>query len=95
MDDVEVVLNPNDPVLEAFVPILTLGLIDVDIGDDARIDQLQIRGSGLRITAWCRLTPALPFQVSTPNKRAFYTFDMGAMFSNLAGVSSDVDPTLI
>jgi len=33
VDDVEVVLNPNDPVLEAYVPIVTLGLIDVDIGE--------------------------------------------------------------
>ena len=39
--------TPTHTHTQTYIPVLTLGLIDIDIGDDARIDQLVIRGEWL------------------------------------------------
>lgn len=88
VDDLCTVLNPGDPFLETAFPDVSLGFIDIDIGENARIDRLEITSSHVRLTGWSKLSPAPPFQVSYPLKRAFYTFDLGAMLSTLACVST-------
>ena len=92
VDDFSVILSPNTGAQTTLPTVKTLGFIDVDIGDNAKIDRLLIQESGLRITGWSRLSPAKPFQVISSGfqkERAFYTFDLGAMFSTLARVNRE------
>lgn len=58
----------------------------MDIGDNARIERIQIDDKvGVRMTARTLITPAPPFQVSDVGKRAAFLCDLGAFLSSFWG----------
>ena len=77
--------------IKVYLPKAALS-VELDIGRDARIDELQIvDNSGIRIDGWVRLSPAPPFRVSNLREKTapfYYKFDLGAMFSELCGISA-------
>lgn len=93
LDKPELVLNPQT-TLPVKVPLGSIRAFDVDIGDNARIESLEIDDiRGVSVTARTLITPAPPFQVTDMGKRAAFMYDMGAFFSSFFGFThfSDLD----
>ena len=85
LDNPELVLNPDAP-LPVKVPLGSIRAFDVDIGDNARIERIEIDDRlGVSITARTLITPAPPFQVTNVGKRAAFLYDLGAFFSSFFG----------
>jgi hypothetical protein len=94
LDDPELVLNPKAP-LPVKVPLGSIRAFDVDIGDNARIERLEIdEARGVTVTARTLITPAPPFQVTDVGKRAAFLYDMGAFFSSFFGFTHFSDLNL-
>lgn len=85
LDNPELVLNPDAP-LPVKVPLGSIRAFDVDIGDNARIERIEIDDRlGVSITARTLITPAPPFHVTDVGKRAAFLYDLGAFFSSFFG----------
>jgi hypothetical protein len=68
------------------VPLGSIRAFDVDIGDNARIEEIVIDDDvGVTIKARTLITPAPPFQVSDVGKRAAFLYDLGAFLSSFWG----------
>lgn len=81
LDNPELVLNPDAP-LPVKVPLGSIRAFDVDIGDNARIERIEIDDRlGVSVTARTLITPAPPFHVTDVGKRAAFLYDLGAFFS--------------
>lgn len=85
LDTPELVLNPQAP-LPVKVPLGSIRVFDVDIGDNARIERIEIDDKlGVSITARTLITPAPPFLVTDVGKRAAFLYDVGAFLSSFFG----------
>ena len=91
LDSPELVLNPEAP-LPIKVPLGTIRAFDVDIGDNARIERIEIDDRlGVSVTARTLITPAPPFLVTDVGKRAAFLYDVGAFFSSFFGFVDTYD----
>lgn len=85
LDKPELILNP-EAKLPVKVPLGSIRAFDVDIGDNARIEEIVIDDDvGVTIKARTLITPAPPFQVSDVGKRAAFLYDLGAFLSSFWG----------
>ena len=80
--DIQVVLNP-DSNFRAVVPIdiLLTSPIDVDLGEEFRLDSLVIANKHVWIRANSVISPVEPFQVTPIRSRALYRYDLAAFLS--------------
>lgn len=86
LDNPELVLTPSAPLLPVKVPLGSIRALDVDIGDNARIERIEIDDRrGVSVTARTLITPAPPFLVTDVGKRAAFLYDLGAFFSSFFG----------
>ena len=79
LKDIQVVLNP-DSVLRAAVPILLTTPIDVDLGEDCRIENFVIANKSVWLRAVSIISPDL--RVTETPSIALYRFDLAALLSS-------------
>ena len=87
--DVKVLLNPRS-ILRTDIPILTVSPIDVDLGDEFRIESLVIANKNIWIRAASIISPIEPFAVIESRNRALYRFDLSVMLSNLLRLNGGI-----
>lgn len=82
LKDIQVALNP-DSSLRTSLPILTSTPIDVDLGEDCRIQSLVIGNRNIWIRAASVVSPVQPFHVVEAPRKALYHYDISAFLSSL------------
>lgn len=80
--DIQVAINP-DSILRTVMPILTTAPIDIDLGDDCRIESLVIANKNIWIRMASVISPVEPFSVAEVKSKALYRYDLAAFFSSL------------
>uniref|UniRef100_A0A7S2V2K7 Uncharacterized protein n=1 Tax=Fibrocapsa japonica TaxID=94617 RepID=A0A7S2V2K7_9STRA len=80
LDQLEVSTNPNT-WLEMTVPVYSLGPIDIDLGENAKIERLTIENRKVLVGARAVISTVPPFQVAQVEKRATYHYDLGKFLS--------------
>jgi hypothetical protein len=87
--DIQVVLNP-DSILRAAVPILLTTPIDVDLGEDCRVESLVIANKHIWLRANSKISPVTPFAVTPVSSKALYRYDLAALLSNVIRIPAGV-----
>ena len=89
LKDIQVVLNP-DSILRTIVPIVTTAPIDVDLGDDFRIESLVIANRNIWIRAASVISPVEPFAVTETSSKALYKYDLSALLSSMLRLNGGI-----
>mmetsp|Transcript_24334 Transcript_24334/g.33637 ORF Transcript_24334/g.33637 Transcript_24334/m.33637 type:complete len:391 (+) Transcript_24334:155-1327(+) len=85
LKDPELVINYRTPYALT-VPVLTYGGdIDIDIGESAKIEDLEITEEGVALRARVLFSNVAPFRVGPQPRRALYAYDLGAFLSETWG----------
>ncbi|CAM9390053.1 unnamed protein product [Chrysoparadoxa australica] len=63
------------------LPLVALNALDVDIGDNTRIDALRIANGQMAVRARFVLSPIPPLMVANVSKRAVFRYDVGERLS--------------
>lgn len=87
--NINVLLNPNS-AFPTDIPILTTAPIDVDLGDDFRIEYLVIANKNIWIRAASVISPLQPFQVVEQSNKALYKYDLSALLSSLLQLTGGI-----
>lgn len=87
--DVKVLLNPRS-ILQTDIPILTVSPIDVDLGEEFRIESLVIANKNIWIRAASIISPIEPFAVIESRPKALYSYDLSVMLSNLLRLNGGI-----
>ena len=82
LKDIEVVINPDNP-LRAAIVLPYSSAIDVDVGDDCRFESFVIANKHVWMRARSSISPVNPFQVSPVMSKALFRYDMSALFSSV------------
>lgn len=82
LKDIQVVLNP-DSILRTVMPILTTTPIDIDIGDDFRIESLVIANKNIWVRAASVISPVTRFDVTPKKTKTLYHYDLSALLSSI------------
>lgn len=89
LKDIQVVLNP-DSLLRTVMPILTTTPIDIDLGEDTRIESLVIANKNVWIRAATVISPLSPFSVAEVKTRALYRYDLSKLLSSLLRLNGGI-----
>lgn len=89
LKDIKVLLNPKS-VLRTDIPIILTNPIDVDLGDNFRVESLVIANKNVWIRAASVISPIDPFYVSEPPSRALYRYDVSVLLSSLLRLNGGV-----
>lgn len=84
IDDPEIVLNPGP--LQVVVPVVTIQKLQVDLGDDARVEMLRIENSKINIRARALVSPFQRFLVGNITPRAMFQYDLADFVSRFLGM---------
>lgn len=87
--DMQVVLNP-DSILRTAMPIITTSPIDIDLGEDCKIESLVIANKNIWIRAASIISPVQPFTVAESRTKALYHYNFAAFLSKLLRISGGV-----
>jgi hypothetical protein len=100
LKDIQLVVNPDHPILRTSIPILLTTPIDVDIGDDCSIMSLVIGEKHVWIRARTIITPAIDNNLqeaeavvattAIAEKKALYRYDVAALLSSLFRMSGGI-----
>ena len=85
--DVKVLLNPRS-ILRTDIPILTVSPIDVDLGEEFRIESLVNKNIWIRAASI--ISPIEPFAVIESRRKALYRYDLSVMLSNLLRLNGGI-----
>lgn len=89
LQDVQVTLNP-DSILRTVVPIVLTTPIDIDLGDNCRIESLVITNRNIWIRGVSVISPVAPFSVADLRSKALYRYDLSAFLSSLLWLNGGV-----
>lgn len=87
--NINVLLNPNG-AFPTEIPIKTVAPIDVDLGDDFRIESLVIANKNIWIRAASIISPMQPFAVVESTNKALYKYDLSALLSSLLQLTGGI-----
>jgi hypothetical protein len=91
LKDLQVILNPDSMLLRTSVSLpIVSSSIDVDIGDDCRIESLVIANKCIRIRAISLISPISPFAVTTSVSKAMFKYDLSSFFSSLLWLNGGI-----
>eukprot|EP00638_Chattonella_subsalsa_P008147 CAMPEP_0117755188 /NCGR_PEP_ID=MMETSP0947-20121206/13297_1 /TAXON_ID=44440 /ORGANISM="Chattonella subsalsa, Strain CCMP2191" /LENGTH=351 /DNA_ID=CAMNT_0005574463 /DNA_START=162 /DNA_END=1214 /DNA_ORIENTATION=+ len=82
LDKPELVVNAGT-ALELKVPILASGEIEIDIGNSAKLERVEIDNGKIGVEARVLFSPVPPFAVSQTQQRAVYSYDLGSFLSEV------------
>lgn len=87
--DIKVLLNPRS-ILRTDIPILTVSPIDVDLGEEFRIESLVIANKNIWIRAASIISPIEPFSIIENRRKALFRYDMSVLLSNLLRLNGGI-----
>jgi hypothetical protein len=87
--DIKVLLNPLS-ILRTDIPILFISPIDVDLGEDFRIESLVIANKNIWIRAASVISPVAPFAVSERRSKGLFKYDMAVLLSSLLRLNGGI-----
>lgn len=87
--DIKVLLNPRS-FLRTDIPILTVSPIDVDLGEEFRIESLVIANKNIWIRAASVISPVEPFSVIERRSKALFKYDVSGMLSTLLRLNGGI-----
>mmetsp|Transcript_18367 Transcript_18367/g.30778 ORF Transcript_18367/g.30778 Transcript_18367/m.30778 type:complete len:398 (-) Transcript_18367:338-1531(-) len=81
--DIQVILNPDNKLLRAVVPLPQTAPIDIDLGAGFQIQSLVIANKNIWLRAASKISPVQPFQVVDFETTALYHYDLSALLSSV------------